>query len=282
MPSYDTPEPILADLEPVIGNVRIVAGDRADTVVDVRPTDESNASDVKAARQTVVEFSGGTLSVRAPKMRPFDFPSNKSRSIEVTVELPTGSRLQGRTGMGDLHVTGRLGECRYRSGTGHMRLDHTGELHLHTAAGNVAVEQVAGKADITTSSGRLHVGAIAGAGVVKNSNGTTTIGSAGGALHVRSANGDIVVEHAEDGVDAKTANGAVRVLDAVRGTLTLATAMGDIEIGIREGSAAWLDVKTHFGRVTNDMDAATAPDTSVDKIEAHANTSFGDIAIHRS
>jgi DUF4097 and DUF4098 domain-containing protein YvlB len=282
MPSFDTPEPILAELEPVVGNVRIVAGDRADTVVHVAPTDPSEDSDVKAAEQTVVEFSGGTLSVKGPKTRPFDFPFNKSRSIEVTVELPAGSRVQGRTGLGDLHATGRLGDCRYRSATGHIQLDHTGELHLHTATGNVVVEHVAGKADLTTSSGRLHVGVITGTGVVKNSNGHTTIGSAGGSLRVRSANGDITVEHAEDGVDAKTANGAVRVLDAVRGTLTLATAMGGIEIGIRDGSAAWLDVKTHFGRVTNEMDAATAPDAAVDKVEAHANTSFGDITIRRS
>lgn len=281
MPTFATPEPILADLEPVVGNVRIVASDRTDTVVDVAPVDASNASDVKAAEQTVVEFSGGTLSVRAPKMRLLDF-TNKSRAIEVTIELPAGSRVQGSTGLGDFHVTGRLGECRYRSAAGHLQVDHTGELHLSSATGNIVVGHVTGNADISTSSGQLRVEAITGTGVVKNSNGTTTIGSAGGALRVRSANGDIVVEHAEDGVEAKTANGSVRVLDAVRGSLTLETALGDVEVGIREGSAAWLDVKTKFGRVTNDMTAATAPDGATDKVEVRANTSFGDIAVHRS
>jgi hypothetical protein len=281
MPSYDTPQPILVNLEPVIGNVRVIASDRTDTVVDVAPSDLSDASDVKAAEQTRVEFSGGTLSVTGPKQRPLDF-SNKTRSIEVTVELPSGSRVRGSTGLGDLHSTGRLVECRYKSSAGHLQVDHAGELDLHTAAGNVVVARVTGNADVSTSSGRMHVGAIGGTGVVKNSNGPTTIGSAGGSLRVRSANGDITVEQAEDGVDARTANGSVRVLDAVRGTLTLETAMGDIEIGIREGSAAWLDVKTKFGRVNNDMAAATAPDGATDKIEARANTSFGDISVHRS
>jgi len=179
-------------------------------------------------------------------------------------------------------VTGRLGECRYKSAAGHLQVERTGELHLQTSTGNVVVEDVAGNADISTSSGQLHVGTIAGTGVVKNSNGATVIGSVSGSLHVRSANGDITVEHAEDGVEAKTANGAVRVLDAVRGSLTLATALGDIEIGIRNGSAAWLDVQTKFGRVTNGMDAATAPDSATDKVEVRANTSFGDITIRRS
>lgn len=281
MPSFDTPEPILANLEPVVGNVRVVASERTDTVVDIQPSDTSNASDVKAAEQTVVEFSGGTLSVRAPRMRPFDF-SNKTRSIEVTVELPEGSRVHGSTSLGDLHGSGRLGECRYKSGTGHIQLDHTAALHLHTTAGNLVVGQVAGNAELSTSSGRVRIGGLAGTGVVNNSNGSTTIGSAGASVRVRAANGDITVERAEDDVDAKTANGAVRVLDAARGALTLETAMGDIEIGIREGSAAWLDVKTRFGRLRNDLAATATPDDPTDTVQARANTSFGDIAVHRS
>jgi len=281
MPSYDTPEPIVANLEPVVGNVWVVASDRTDTVVDVRPSDPSDASDLKAAEQTRVEFSNGTLLVKGPRMSPLDI-SRKSRSIDVTVELPSGSEITGSTGLGDLHATGRLGRTRYKSGTGHIQLDESGELHIHTATGTVTVGQVAGNAEISTSSGRLQLGAITGTAVVKNSNGATTIGAAGGAVRVRSANGDITVEHAEDGVEAKTANGSVRVLDVARGTVTLETAMGDIEIGIREGSAAWLDVKTRFGRVHNDMAEGGAPGDTTDKVEVRANTSFGDITIHRS
>ncbi len=281
MPSFDTPEPILVNLEPVVGNVHIVASDRADTVVDVRPSDASDDSDVKAAEQTRVEFAGGTLSVKAPKPRPLDF-SNKTRSIEVTIELPAGSRVQGNTNLGDLHGTGQLGECRYKSGVGHVQLDHTGELHLQTGAGNLAVAAVAGNAEVSTSSGRVSLGAVSGTAEVKNSNGATTIGTATGQVRVRAANGDITVEHAEGGVEAKTANGVVRVLDAVRGAVTLETAMGDIELGIREGSAAWLDVKTRFGRVANELGASAAPDTSTATIEARATTSFGDITVRRS
>lgn len=281
MPSFDTPEPIVANLEPVVGNIRVIASDRTDTTVDVRPSDETEASDVKAAEQTRVEYSNGTLLVKAPRMRPLDF-TNKTRSIEVTIELPSGSELLGTTGVGDLHGTGRLGKTRYKTGAGHLQLEHTGELNLNTGAGNIVVGQVTGNAEINTSTGRVQIGSISGTGVIKNSNGATTVGTASGAVRLRSANGDITVDQADDGVEAKTANGAVRVLDAVRGTITLETAMGDIELGIREGSAAWLDVKTRFGRVLNEMDAATAPGDATDKVEAHASTSFGDITIHRS
>lgn len=135
MPKFDTPEPISVTVEPVVGHVRVIASDRVDTVVDVRPSDESNASDVKAAEQTTVEYSGGMLSVRAPKAR-LDF-SNKTRSIDVTIELPTGSVVHGSVAAGDLHGTGRLGDCRYKTGAGHVQLEHTADLHLHSGAGHV-------------------------------------------------------------------------------------------------------------------------------------------------
>jgi hypothetical protein len=196
MPTFATPEPITANIEPGVGNVRIVASARTDTVVDVRPSDEADASDVKAAAQTTVDFSGGTLTVKGPRLRPLDV-SKKSRSIEVTVELPEGSRLQGGTGMGDLYGSGRLGACKYKSGTGHLQLDETAELDLHTATGNVTVDRVTGNADISTSSGRVRLGRLDGTAVVKNSNGATTIAAATGAVRVRSANGDITVERAE-------------------------------------------------------------------------------------
>ena len=41
MPNFDTPQPITATVEISAGTVRLVASDRDDTVVEVRPRDES-------------------------------------------------------------------------------------------------------------------------------------------------------------------------------------------------------------------------------------------------
>jgi DUF4097 and DUF4098 domain-containing protein YvlB len=281
MPTFDTPQPISATVEPVVGNVRIIASDRTDTVVDVRPTNESDDSDIKAAEQTSVDYAAGTLTVKAPRQRPLDL-TNKSRSIDVTIELPSGSRLNGNTGAGDLYGTGRLGQCRYKAGAGHIQLDHTGEVHLTTGAGNIAVEQVAGKAEISTGSGRVSVGELGGTAEVKNSNGSTTVGTVTGTIRVRSANGDVTVDQAGDNVDVKTANGSVRANELARGRAVLETAMGDIEIGVREGTAAWVDARSRFGRVTNTMTASEAPDKAAETVEVRAHTAFGEITIRRS
>jgi DUF4097 and DUF4098 domain-containing protein YvlB len=281
MPTFATPAPITANIEPGVGYVTIVASDRDDTVVEVRPTNPANQSDVDAAERTTVEFAAGTLTVKGPKLGPLSW-SSKSRSIDVIVELPAGSHLHGHSGMGDLTATGRLGDVSYKTGLGAIQLDETAALSAISASGNVLGNRITGKATITTASGRLHVGELADGGVVKNSNGSTVIGVARGPIKVRSANGDITIEEATDDVEAKTANGAVRVLDAEQGSLTLETAMGEIEVGIHEGSAAWLDVKTKFGRVRNEMTASGAPTADADKVEVHATTAFGDVIVRRA
>lgn len=281
MPKFDTPEPINAEIEPGIGYVTIVATDRIDTVVDVRPTNPDNESDTDAAERTTVDFARTTLTIRGPKLSPFSW-SSKTRSIDVTVELPSGSHVHGKSGMGDLTATGRLGDVGYKTGLGHVSVDEAATLSVTSASGNVLGNRIAGKATVTTASGRLHLGELADGGVLNNANGNTVVGVAHGPVKVRSANGDIVVEEASDDVEARTANGAVRVLDAVRGSLTLETAMGEIEVGVREGSAAWLDVTTKFGRVRNEMTPSAAPTEHTDKVEIHASTSFGDVTVRRA
>jgi len=281
MPIFDTPEPIDVTVEIPVGDVRVTASDRTDTVVEVVPSDERDAHDVQAAEQTRVEYADGKLLVKTPKARGFSY-AGRRRSVEVRIDVPTGSQVRGDTGMGDFRFAGRLGECRLKSGVGHFELDRTGPLRLHTATGNITVDSVDGDAEISTSSGTVRIGEIDGSAVVKNSNGPTTIGKVGGDLRMRASNGDISVAEASAGVDAKTANGAIRIGEVVHGSVLLKTSMGDIEVGIGEDTAAWLDVNTTSGRVRNSLDeAASRPDRS-QTVEVRAHTSFGDITIQRS
>lgn len=282
MPSFETPEPISVTLElGVVGDVRITASDRTDTIVEVRPSDESDESDVKAAQQVRVEYANGRLRVKGPKARAFDF-SRKTRSVDVFVELPSDSHVSGEVQLGDLHGAGRLGDTRFKTATGNVQLERTGPLHLDTAAGHVTVDHVSGNAEIHTGSGKVSIGQIEGTAVVKDSNGSIEIDAVTGEARMRSANGDISVERAGAGVDAKTATGSIRLGEVIRGSVTLATAMGELEIGIAEGTAAWLEVNTGFGHVRNLLDSATRPEESDETVEVRARTSHGDITIRRS
>jgi Toastrack DUF4097 len=279
MPSYETPEPISVTLELGVGNVRIAASDRTDTVVEVRPSDEADESDVQAATQVRVDYTNSMLQVTGPK-RAFDF-SRKTRSVDVSIELPSGSQLSAHMLMGDLRCAGRLGQCRLKT-TGNVWLERTGPLRLHTGAGHVTADGITGNAEVSTGSGKIQIGEVEGTAVVKNSNGDTTIDAVTGDVRVRNANGAIDVERAGAGVDAKTSNGSIRLGEVVRGSVVLGTAAGNLDIGIAAGTAAWLEVNTGFGHVRNLLENTTRPDEADETVEVRGRTSYGDITIHRS
>ena len=243
MPTFTTPEPILVSLDLAAGDARISAGERDDTVVEVAPRDASRRADVRAAEQTRVEFADGRLVVRTPRQ---GLSFSRGWAVDVTIALPAGSRVQGRTGVGELHADGTLADCTFKSGAGAIRLGKTGPLHVASGAGDITVDSVGGDVRVTT------------------------------------ANGDITVDRAARNLIAKTANGNVRVGAVARGSVEVTTASGSIEIGVVRGTAARLDVKTQFGNVDQQLDAAEAPPPSGEKVEIRGRTGFGDITVRRA
>jgi DUF4097 and DUF4098 domain-containing protein YvlB len=281
MPRYETPQPIAVVLDLGVSNVRITANDRTDTVVEVRPSDDTDESDVKAAQQVRVDYTNGTLHITGPKARGFIL-SRTTRSVDVAIDLPTGSTVSADIQLGDLRGAGRLGECKVKTSAGNVSLDRTGSLRLDTSAGHISADGVAGNAEISTGSGTVRIGEVEGSVTVKNSNGDTTIDAVTGDVEVRASNGDIRVERAGAGVEAKTSNGSIRLGEVVHGSVAVGTAMGDLDIGIAEGTAAWLEVNTSFGQVNNLLDSASRPEASDETVEVRGRTSYGDITIRRS
>jgi hypothetical protein len=280
MPTFDTPQPITATIDLAMGDVRISADDRATTVVEVRPTDASNEEDVKAAELTRVEYANDQLLVKAPKLRSW-LSRSSGGSIDVAIELPAGSHVHGTVGLGDFQCDGRLGDCRIRTGLGRIRLDRADKLNLKSGAGDISVDRATGRAEVTAGSGDVRLRELDRSAVIKNSNGDTWVGVAGGDLRLNTANGSIAVDLAEASVGAKSANGDVRVGEVVRGAVVIETKIGDLEVGIREGTAAWLDVNSRFGHVHNSLAAADGPETSAETVEVRARTSVGEVVIRR-
>ncbi|MFF7379448.1 DUF4097 family beta strand repeat-containing protein [Streptomyces massasporeus] len=278
MPSFDTPEPISATAHVEAGSIQFTAGDRADTVVEVRPRDPKKDLDVRAADQTEVTYAGGALTVRTPKSGLF----GRTGTVDVTVELPAGSHVDTTGAWTQVLGEGRLGEVRVKTSSGDVRFDATGPLKLTASHGSITVDRVDGAAEITTSSGSLRVGLVDGPAVLKNSHGTTTVDVATGELRVSGANGDIEIRRAEDAVTATTAHGTLRVGEVARGTVQLETSYGAIDIGVREGTAAWLDVSSVSGQVRNTLTTSEAPEKSEDTVRVRARTKHGNIDIRRA
>jgi hypothetical protein len=281
MPTFETLEPIFVTIAIGVGDVRIIASDRNDTVVSVTPSDLSKQSDLQAAQNTRVEFSQGTLLVKAPRSWKRYTPFGGGESIDVTIELPARSRVEAAADVANFTSRGRLGECRFTTAVGKIRIDEAGPLHVNTSGGNVSVDRMTGRGEIT-GSGQISIGEIDGSAVIKNLNGVIWVGDVTGDLRCNSANGDVTIDRALGAVAAKTANGAVRIGEVVRGSVELGTSHGELEVGIREGTSALLDVRSSYGSVRNSLIASDGPEPSDQTVEVRARTSFGDILIHRS
>ncbi|MGW1195773.1 DUF4097 family beta strand repeat-containing protein [Streptomyces sp. NPDC002536] len=279
MTSFDTPAPISVTAHVEAGSIRFTAGDRPDTVVEVRPRDPQQDRDVRSAEQTEVTCANGTLTVKTPKLRT---TLRRPGTVDVTVELPAGSRIDMTGAWAQVLGEGRLGEVRIKTSSGDVRLDETGPLQLTASHGSITVDRIEGTAEITTSTGSLRVGTADGPAVLKNSHGTTTVGTATGELRVTGAHGDIDIAHAEGSVTATTAHGALRVADVARGTVQLETSYGAIEVGIRDGATAWLDASADNGQVRNTLAASGAPEGAGDTVKVRARSRYGTIDIRRA
>ncbi|WP_194814163.1 DUF4097 family beta strand repeat-containing protein [Nocardia sp. XZ_19_385] len=209
MPTFQTPGPIAVAIDVPSGNVQVIASDRTDTSVEVRPSFPAKKADVRAAEQVQVDFSAGTLTVTLPKAWRLYGPLSGNPSIEVIVEVPIGSRLKAVAAVGRLLVTGEFGEC-----------------DLEIAAG------------------------------------------------------DIIVDRPHGSVTAKTAKGDIRIGEAARGTLRLATSYGELEVGIRPGSAARVETNAQYGTVQNLMEpVGQAP---AETVQVFARNSYGNIIIRHT
>ena len=286
--TFNTPAPIAVALELYVADVRFAASDRADTVVEVRPSNPNKADDIKAAEGTRVEYDEATRTLNIVSRRRVNrligVSGKRPESIDVVIQLPTDSAVRGTAGVGDFESDGALGTVSLKTDLGTVRLAETGPLNLRSGAGTIIVEGVSGSAEVHNSAGDIRIDAVDGTADLSSSTGKVQLGVVTGPAHLKNSNGPISVDRALSDLTAATANGEVRIGEVVRGKVSATSKNGGVQVGVREGSAAWLELNTLLGRVYNELASTDAPeaDEPVDKVEVHADTKLGDITIRRA
>ncbi|MEV0423576.1 DUF4097 family beta strand repeat-containing protein [Streptosporangium canum] len=218
MQKFDTPAPIAAVLDLPAGRIRFIAADRADTTVEVLPADASKSRDVKAAEQTTVAYGDGVLRIKAPEAK--NQILGASGSIEVTVQLPAGSRVEAKAASAELRGVGRLGDVAFESAQGSVKLDEAASARLTLLAGDLSVGRLGGPAEISTQKGDLHI-----AEAVR---GTVTLRTESGGISVGAARG--VSASLDAGTSYGRIHNALKNTDGADAALTIhaTTAYGDI------------------------------------------------------
>jgi hypothetical protein len=277
MPTFTAPSPVPVVVDLPVGHLHVVAGEREDVVVTVLPSDPSKPREVRAAEEVRVQQTGGTVSITGPRWKQF-LPFNAGTPT-ITVELPAGSDLSGTAS--SLYVEGRLGTVDMHVNAGDARVDEAGRLDLKVGAGSVAVGRVTEGIALKVSAGSVRLTELVGEGSVRASNGTTTVGTVVGSLDVAGAHSDIVVSRVRGSLTAKASYAAVRVDRLDSGSVDLTTSYGSIEVGVPEGTAAWLDVASEHGTVRNQLRPTEGPVDEDATAEIHASTGYGDIIVRR-
>ncbi|WP_327342967.1 DUF4097 family beta strand repeat-containing protein [Streptomyces europaeiscabiei] len=179
MQKFDTPTPIAAVLNIPAGRVRFIAADRTDTTVEVRPANAAKGRDVKAAEQTTVDYREGVLRIQAPEAKNELF--GPSGTVEVTVQLPAGSRVEAKAAAAEFRGVGRLGDVVIDGAHGQVKLDEAASARLTLLAGDALVGRLDGPADITSGKGDLRVTeAVSGTVTLRTGHGEISIGVAAG------------------------------------------------------------------------------------------------------
>jgi DUF4097 and DUF4098 domain-containing protein YvlB len=260
------------------GNVTVTAEDTQRTTVELTPLNAAGEDVVAGAR---VEQSHGTVTVELPRHRGGLFGRQPSVAVEIT--CPNGTTLEVKSesadvlatgtyatavlssGSGDVSVDQVTGSAKLKSGSGTVSAGRVGKgLVVSTGSGDVNVEESAHTATVSVGSGDIRIGQVTGDAVTKTGSGDVEVGRLDGTLMTKSGSGDLVVRRATSG--AVKANGA----------------SGDITIGIESGTAAWLDVSSLTGRISQELEESGAPSDGQQRVEITAHTVSGDLRVHRS
>ncbi len=262
-----------------LGRVDIVTSDRNDVVVTVSPSNPQRTGDRSAADRVRIDQVGSVIGVTGPsKLNLF----GAGDSIDVLVEAPVATSATVEVKYGSVTASGHLDSCRLDVAYGDITLERAARLDLSVGHGQVRVGQVAGDAEVRLKSGAARLGHIGGALRLNGSNASVEVDFVGSSADITTASGTVDVGRAGGNLTARSAYGLVRVSELARGSARIEGSYGGADLGIRRGTAVWLDATSQHGVVRTDLAADPGPAEHDEALELHVHTGYGDITIHRS
>jgi hypothetical protein len=219
MQKFATPTAITTVLDIPAGRIQLIAADRTDTTVEIRPANPDKNRDTKAAQQIQTHYDDGTLHITAPEPQNQYF--GPTGAVEITVQLPTGSTARINGSAVELRTVGRLGDLTATGLHHHTKIDEAATTHLTATDGDIAIGRLTGPATLTTARGDItiteaHTGALTLTTQMGDISLTATTG-ASAALSAKTGHGRITNALKNDGtttldITATTHHGDITAL----------------------------------------------------------------------
>jgi len=267
--AFDVSGPAEIDVRLASGDIEIDPTLDGRIEVELVAHDEESQRLVDEARIELHDHHGRPqLIVDVPhKSRGFSFSLVFGRSgISCRVRCPKSSVVSIRSKSADVRVGGTVGG-----------------LNVGTASGDVEAYLVDGGINVKSASGDVQVREVGGGASVQTASGDVELEIVRGAINVQTASGDLTIGEAYDNVSANTVSGDQDHGAVMRGHVSAASVSGDISIGVRRGSKAYLDCNTVSGDTSSELELTTdAPAGDGPMVEIRAKTVSGDIHITRA
>lgn len=275
MPSYtfETPEPVDLRVSNPSGSVDVSTHDQPTTEITIEGDERSVNEDVE------VEQRGSQIRV---KIEPRNRWGN-GHDYDVQIALPVHSDARVETASAEIHLGGEYGDVRGNSASGEVHLDVANSVRLETASGEIHVEHARDDSKFNSASGEIHIERCDGSKLeVSTASGEIHVGFAAGDLRANAASGDISAEEVYGDFHAAVASGDVHVDYLHAGEARVETVSGDVDLGVADGTAIWLDIHTMTGDVDVEQEMGGEPTPGQPTLQLRANTLSGDVHVHRS
>ncbi|HET7761318.1 MAG TPA: DUF4097 family beta strand repeat-containing protein [Phycicoccus sp.] len=275
----ETTGPINLKVELLVGDVTLTAGDAPTTTVRLHPHGKNGA---ELAEKFTVEAHGNDVVVLSPKIRDSFFGLGTKGSVDVEVELPSGSTVDVRTGSGDVGATGLLDDVRATTGAGDLAFHEVGTAQLKSGSGDITLQSTRGDASAKTGSGDISVGSAGGRLDLVSGSGDIELRRSDAAVKARTGSGDLHIGASTGDLELVTGTGDVDLRAVHGGQVRTKTGTGDVSIAVAAGVAAYLDLNTVTGDVDIDLEQTSGPGDAEAQAMLVVQSGSGDIRVKRA
>ena len=271
MHAFDTPGKTRLRVKNASGLISVDPSETGRTTVELQALRDDDTTR-QAIERATVEMNGNEVTVEIGVggmgfgVGPAWISFGRTPQVGVRIRCPEDTDLECTTASADVAATGRLGEVEVKTAAGDVAVEHVAGLRVQSASGDVRAATVDGEARIQTVSGDVRLGTVTGP------------------VSATLVSGDFAIDDAHTDLSAKTVSGDQRIGAIREGQISVQSVSGDVRVGVRPGTRLRIDANSTSGDVSSELDVKDTPSEGSSGTEARlaAKTVSGDIEITRA
>ncbi len=234
--AYNTTSSPDVTIDTRFGTVHVnpAKGNTVTAVVAITVGKSSEQEAKKLAQETRVEITGNKNKVTVRTALPSQMDEDDhSISIDVTVTMPPGGKLDLESKFGDVYIKGITGSVVADCGFGSVEITKCANVRARNSFGDITLAAIKGKLELEAKMGEIIARHIDG-GKISSSYGDVEISDVTGSLDVTSSMGSLTIKGMRNG--------------------EITSSYGSIELTLHEQFAGRIEATSSFGSIDSDYE----------------------------